>query len=447
MRAVTAGESLVAAQDPLQVWGGLECSVVRIGDRWRDQFRETRHWGRPDDLDRVAALGIRVLRYPVLWEHVAPHRPDLRHWEWHDRRFAQLRHLGLTPIVGLLHHGSGPLYTDLLDTRFPEQLAIHADAVAARYPWVQHWTPVNEPLTTARFSGLYGHWYPHHRDGASFLRMVVNQCRGTLLAMRAIRRRIPNARLIQTEDLGRTFATPRLRYQADLENERRWLSLDLLCGRVDRHHPLWHHLCGAGLTETELGEFMKGDGTPDFIGINHYLTSERYLDHDVGRYPPEFAGGNGREAYADVEAVRIVPAPGPVGPEARLREAWERYRRPLLVTEAHHGCAEEVECLRWLGEIWAAAQNLRANGADLRAVTIWSVFGAMDWRSLLRERAGAYEPGVFDIRHSPPAPTGLAEAVQSLLTTGCIVYPEAHGPGWWRRPERVYARPRGRKIA
>jgi dTDP-4-dehydrorhamnose reductase len=441
------GGGLVAARDPLQVWGGLECSLVRIGDDWRDQFRETGHFERGDDLDRVAELGIRVLRYPVLWERVAPHRPDLRDWSWHDERLARLRRLGLTPIVGLLHHGSGPRYTGLLHPEFPEQLATHADAVAARYPWVEDWTPVNEPLTTARFSGLYGHWYPHHRDGASFFRMVVNQCRGTLRAMRAIRRRIPNARLVQTEDLGRTFASPRLRYQADFENERRWLSLDLLCGRVGRSHPLWRFLRDAGVTEAELGEFTGGEGTPDFIGINHYLTSERYLDPDVDRYPPEFAGGNGRESYADVEAVRIAPAPGPIGPEARLREAWERYRLPMLVTEAHHGCAEEIECVRWLAEIWAAAQALRAQGADLRAVTIWSMFGAMDWRSLLRERAGAYESGVFDIRTSPPRPTGLALAAGALLATGRIADPEAHSPGWWRRPERVYPQPRVRQVA
>src|SRR3712207_7094329 len=42
-----------------------------------------------------------------------------------------------------------------------------------------------------------------------------------------------------TEDLGRTFATPKLQYQADYENLRRWLSLDLLTGRVDWSHP-WY---------------------------------------------------------------------------------------------------------------------------------------------------------------------------------------------------------------
>ena len=38
-----------------------------------------------------------------------------------------------------------------------------AVAVAERDPWVEGWTPINEPLTAARFSALYGLWYPRRR--------------------------------------------------------------------------------------------------------------------------------------------------------------------------------------------------------------------------------------------------------------------------------------------
>ena len=53
----------------------------------------------------------------------------------------------------------------------------------------------------------------------------------------AARSHATRAALVQTEDLGKTFSTAPLRYQAAHENERRWLSLDLLCGRVtpDQH--------------------------------------------------------------------------------------------------------------------------------------------------------------------------------------------------------------------
>src|SRR4051812_5531832 len=191
-----ASESVGSVRPDL--WGGLECTVVQVGAQTRDQFRETGHHDRIADLEAVAALGIRTLRYPVSWERVEPGRAEEGHWDWPDARLAELRRLGIAPVLGLVHHGSGPAWTCLLDPAFPEKLAAFAGRVARRYPWVRDWTPVNEPLTTARFSALYGHWAPHHADEASFLRAVANQCRAVLLAMRAVRAVIPDARLVQT---------------------------------------------------------------------------------------------------------------------------------------------------------------------------------------------------------------------------------------------------------
>ena len=148
----------------LELWGGHECTVNRTRAGHKDQSRLSGHDARPEDLDLFAGLGIKAIRYPVLWERVAPDAPDERDFSWSDTRLARLQELGVRPIVGLVHHGSGPRYTNLLDPGFASGLADYAAAVAERYPWVEDWTPVNEPLTTARFSALYGHWYPHRRE-------------------------------------------------------------------------------------------------------------------------------------------------------------------------------------------------------------------------------------------------------------------------------------------
>lgn len=103
----------------VELWGGVECTCVRIGDQYRNQIVETGHMVRPGDLDLVAGLGIRTLRYPVLWETVAPDDPDACDWSWSDARLQRLRELGLNVIAGLVHHGSGPRYTSLLDPQFP----------------------------------------------------------------------------------------------------------------------------------------------------------------------------------------------------------------------------------------------------------------------------------------------------------------------------------------
>ncbi len=434
----------MADRIPLELWGGLECTIARVGDAFRDQLAETGHREREGDLDLVAGLGIRTLRYPVLWESVAPQDPEVLDFAWHDRRFARLQELGVRPIVGLVHHGSGPRYTSLVDPAFPDLFAAYATRVAERYPWVDLWTPVNEPLTTARFAGLYGHWHPHGHDNATFLRALAIECKATVLAMRAIRRVNPGARLVQTDDLGKIFSTPLLAYQAEYENERRWLSFDLLCGRVDRGHRFWGELIAAGVPEADLALMGEGDGAPDIIGINHYLTSDRYLDERLSHYPEQHRGGNGTHAYADVEAVRVHLPAEEIGFAARLREAWARYGRPLAITEVHHGCSRD-EQLRWLVEVWNAALAVRDEGVDLRGVTIWTLFGTMDWSTLLTQRRGHYEAGPFDVRGPAPRRTALAHAAEGLARTGAYDHQVLDRAGWWWRDERFY-RPRGRSA-
>jgi dTDP-4-dehydrorhamnose reductase len=423
------------SRQSLELWAGVECTVNRVGDRFFDQLERNGHAARLEDLDLFASLGVRAMRYPVLWERTAPDSLQQADWSWADERLTRLRQLGISAVVGLVHHGSGPRHTSLIDPAFPEKLAAYARAVAERYPWVESYTPVNEPLTTARFSGLYGHWYPHGRDALTFIRALLTQCRAVVLSMRAIRDINPGAQLVQTEDLGKTFSTRSLAYQAEFENERRWLSFDLLCGRVRPEHPLWDYLIRRGITEAELDWFAENTCAPDLIGINHYLTSERFLDERLERYPSCTHGGNNRHRYADVEAVRVC-AEGTAGPRALLRETWERYHLPMAVTEVHLGCTRD-EQLRWMKEVWDAARSLREDNVEIRAVTAWSLLGAYDWHNLLTCKSDHYEPGVFDLRGPTPRPTAMARMLKDLAAGREHEHPLLAAPGWWRRLTRL----------
>jgi dTDP-4-dehydrorhamnose reductase len=440
-----------SAPPALELWGGLEPTINRVRDTYYRQLERNGHLARSGDAERFASLGIRALRYPVLWEQHAPDGEDARgeiDWGWADAQLVRLRTLGVRPIVGLTHHGSGPAHTSLVDPGFATGLARYARQVAERFPWVDDWTPVNEPLTTARFSGLYGVWYPHGKDPRVFARALVTQCRAVQLSMQAIREVNPAAKLVQTDDLGRIYSTPTLAHEAALQNERRWLSFDLLFGRVDRTHPMWDWLVRWGVGEAELDAFLVKPCPPDVIGINHYLTSDRYLDEQLERYPnamPLVAHGAGPAdaglAFADVEAARAAPdVPLGVGP--RLREAWVRYGRPMAVTECHLGSTRD-EQLRWLLETWRSAEALRREGVDVRAVTVWSLLGAFDWNSLVTKAAGFYEPGPFDVRGPTPRPTALAALTRQLARGDAAEqlvrdHPVLEQPGWWRRPDRLF---------
>lgn len=416
---------------PLELWGGAECTVNRVGDQYRDQLVETGHDARIGDFNLIGQLGVKALRMPILWERVAPEHSEQRNWQWSDARIDRLQALDIRPIAGLLHHGSGPRYTSLLDPDFPAKLADYAMSVAQRYPDISDWTPVNEPVTTARFSALYGHWYPHKTDERSFWHALVNQVDATRQAMRAIRSVNPHARLIQTDDLGRTYATEPLSMQAEHDNARRWAGWDLLCGMIVPGHLLWKRLVRNGLEE-RLRSLADDPRPPDIIGINHYLTSDRFLDHRLDRYPPATHGGSKWQAFADVEAVRVVDPP-PDGLTVALREAWERYNIPIAITEVHLGCTRE-EQLRWMRDAWTTAEQLRETGHDIRAVTAWALFGNKGWNTLLTA-PGVYEPGVFDVSSGTPRKTALVDLISELGKTQ-ERHPATASSGWWRRDIR-----------
>ena len=437
MSAASTPEETEAGSSGLELWGGVECSVVRLGDEYRDQLVETGHCARLSDIDAMAKVGIKAVRYPILWERVAPQTPTELDFSWHDERIERLQKHGIRVVAGLMHHGSGPRYTEILDPDFPKLFADYARAVAKRYPSIELWNPINEPLTTARLSFLYGHWYPHMRDYRAWLRAVVNQCVAITDAIEAIRSVSPKAGLVVTEDVPKTFSTDKLAYQAEHENLRRWLAFDLLVGRVTADHPFHAELLASGVPEGSLERLATGAGTPSILGFDHYLTSERYLDHRVSRYPDEAAGGNGRDTYVDVEAVRVAKLKGQLGPGKRLRELWERYGLPIAITEVHHGCTRE-EQLRWFVEVWNAAMRERSRGADIRAVTLWAMFGMVDWRSVLTRRDGIHEAGAFDVRSPEPRPTLLAKAATKLGKGEKLDHPVLDLPGWWRRPGRTY---------
>ncbi|GAC1653015.1 MAG: hypothetical protein NVS9B15_13640 [Acidobacteriaceae bacterium] len=341
--------------------------------------------------------------------------------------------LGIRPIASLVHHGSGPSHTSLLDPQFPEKLARYAEQVAERYPWLDAYTPVNEPNTTARFSGMYGTWYPHHLSRTSYLRALLHQLKGTVLSMQAIRRVRSDAQLVQTDDVGRISGTEELRETWELLNARQWLTYDLLGGSVDRSHPLLPYMLDAGIEEREILWFQDNPCPPSVVGVNYYATSDRYIDHRVALYPSSRMSAEGR--FVDVEAVRVRSA-GLTGADALLREAWQRYGVPVAITEVHLGCSIE-EQIRWLAEQWQSAERVRREGVECIALTVWALLGSFYWNQLVTRENGHYEAGVFDVSSGIPQATELADVVAQLARGEKPRHAALSHRGWWHDDERA----------
>lgn len=417
----------------LELWGGIECTINRVQDQYLDQLEYSGLYNRITDLDHLATLGITKLRYPVIWEKHQPEKDTTINWKDTERYLNHLRELDITPIAGLVHHGSGPKYVNFYDGSFEEGLANYAMQVATQFPWLEYYTPVNEPLTTARFCGLYGHWYPHKSSDYDFFKVLLSECKATIMAMKAIKQVNPNAKLIQTDDLGKCHSTPLLKYQADFENERRWISYELLSGKLTPDKVMWKYMVTVGITEQELNFFLENNYPPDVCGFNYYLTSERYLDENLQKYPESYHGGNGKHRYADVHTA-LVKMDEESGIYHLIKEAWKRLQLPIAVTECHLYSPREDQ-MRWFYDIWRNLNRLKHEAVDIRALTAWALFGLHGWNKLCTEPWGEYEPGVFSLSSGAPRPTAMATLIRELSGKQAFEHPILEGDGWWKRDQ------------
>src|SRR5690606_14754424 len=80
-----------------------------------------------------------------------------------------------------------------------------------------------------------------------------------------------------------------------------------------------------------------------------------------------------------------------------LKEAWERFKKPIAITEVHLHCHREDQ-VKWFREVYEICKKEIRNGMDIKAITSWALLGSYGWNKLLTEPGGEYEPGAFDVR-------------------------------------------------
>src|SRR5215203_18535 len=152
---------------------GIECSYPvirsRAGELLRmDLLEKCFHYQRwRDDLHLVRKLGIRYLRYgpPYYSVHRGPGSYD---WSFTDEVFAEMKILGIEPIVDLCHFGVPDWIGNFQNPDWPPFFAEYAGVFARRYPWVRFYTPVNEIFVCAKLSALHGFWNEQLRSEEGF---------------------------------------------------------------------------------------------------------------------------------------------------------------------------------------------------------------------------------------------------------------------------------------
>lgn len=365
---------------------GIECSyptIVTSDGRTKrvDELEKTfhyRHW--KEDLALVRELGLRYLRYgpPYYRIHVAPEKYD---WEFTDLVFAEIKRLGIVPIVDLCHFGVPDWLGNLQNPEWPEHFSRYAAAFAERFPWVQFYTPVNEIYICARFSTLAGFWNERAQNERAFVTALKHLCRANLLAIQEILKRRPDAVFIQSESaeyfhLGGN--DPETIARAKFENERRFLSFDFLYS-VSPSAEMGLYLFDNGLTRDEFQWFMAhGLGERIVMGNDFYERNEQIV-----------VPGGGFKPANEVFGWAVI-----------TRQYYERYRRPVMHTETNVLDAEHAP--RWLWKEFFNVRYLREQGVPVLGFTWYSLIDQVDWDSALTKDLGMVNPlGLYDLQRRP----------------------------------------------
>ena len=357
---------------------GIECSdpVVGAGRFRRDQMAECGHYEHwQQDFKLVQGLGLKYLRYGLSYHltHLGPGKYD---WAFADAALGELKRLGITPILDLLHFGVPDWLGDFQNPELPLHFAEYAGAVARRYSWIRFYTPVNEIYVTARSSGLDGLWNEQLKSPAGFVTAMKHLSAASILACQAIVRERPDAVIVQSESaeyLHDVSAVPRP--EIHLHNRLNCAALDLLYAHAPDADVLMYLMDG-GLTRPEFDWFMKGEPPGHQIVGNDYY----------GRNEQMVMPGGERLLAEDV-----------LGWREFARRFYQRYRKPVMHTETN-SFDPDIN-VGWLWKQWVNVMQLRREGVPVVGFTWYSLTDQIDWDTGLAERNGRVNPvGLYDLQ-------------------------------------------------
>ena len=355
---------------------GIECSCPTIaGGERMDELRDTGHYELwKTDLRLVRELGLRYLRYgpPIYRIFKGPGEYD---WNQLDPIMAEMRRLGIIPIIDLCHFGMPDWLGNFQNKAWPDYFAEYARAFAERYPWVRYYTPVNEIYITALFSAAFGWWNEMLMTDNAFLNNIKHCAKASILAMRAILGVRSDAIFIFSESTEYVHpGSPQMVAQAHFMNERRFLSLDLVLG-TDVSATMYRYLLANGMTADEYVWFSgHRDLRPHcIVGTDYYITNEHVIRPD------------GRSIGAgDIYGYYVI-----------TRQYYDRYRLPVMHTETNRVDKHAVE---WLWKEWMNLLRLREDGVPVIGFTWSGLLDMKDWDSALtRKRGNVDKVGLYTL--------------------------------------------------
>ena len=403
------------------------------------------------DLDLMAALGLRAYRFSISWPRVQPlgaGPANGRGLDFYDRLVDGLLKRGLTPNATLYHwdlpqaledRGGWPARDTAL--RFADYAALAAKRLGDR---VALWATFNEPAVFVDLGYSQGVFAPGRRENPRTVRQAIHHvllAHGLgMQALRAHAKADAQLGIVLNPALVWPDRETPLHYaaaEACWAEENDWWVLPMTQG----HYPeavrrrLAHH---GHAPQVHTGDLEQIRQPLDYLGVNGYFPArvEPDMSGERGYRRLPFSARNepltsfGWEVYAP--AFR-----------AMLLQFHRRYDRPLYVTEngisvvqpnpGPDGAVHDDRRIDYLKKHLAALHQARAAGADVRGYFHWSLLDNFEWSSGYTQRFGLVHVDYATLKRTPK---DSAHWYRAMIAEGGFTadVPEVIS-GWERRGE------------
>lgn len=321
--------------------GGFECSSHRRRDGLRlDLIAATRHAEFAlEDYRRLSELGIKTARDGIRW-HLIEASPNNFDFSSVERQMEAANETGVQVIWDLFHYGY-PEHIDIFSSEFPSRFA-QLGYNFARY-FVRsadgplYFVPVNEISFFSFIAGEIARFYPFAAGrGDEMKRQLV---RAAVEAIKAVRAVLPDSRIVMSEPavyIRSRPAEPQFADAAECYRTAQYEAFDMMAGYI----------------APELG------GQPEFldiIGVNYY-------PHNQWFYPDRAMIPLHDELYRPFADI--------------LEEVYERYRRPMVITETG---TEDERREGWFRYVTSESDKAIARGVDLHGICLYPIVNHPGW--------------------------------------------------------------------
>lgn len=395
----TAGHQVEGGNEHSNWWAWEQEGLVADGTR---SGRACDYWNRyPEDHALMEQMGHNVFRLGVEWARIEPRRGEfdeaaLTHYV---EMLADLQSRGLQVCLTLNHWVLPQWFSERggwCDAAAVEDWENFVRHVVPRLaPHVDLWITLNEPMVPALGGYLVAYHPPCRANPFVAAKVVRRLLAAHAVAYRAIHDLVPAAPGGGPTQVGFAAACQLFR---PFHGEGFLRRLEDVIARVAARvmYRVWDLSVeqGRAVFPCGFGGRIPGlEGSLDFVGMNYYTRVSVRLS------------GN---TFSNVKSVGTTPPRGiettemgwevyPPGFHAVLMEAWERFRKPIYITE--NGCCETGDDMRRRYLLSHLHQVHRAigDGADIRGYMLWSFMDNFEWREGFQKKFG-----IVEVDHADP---------------------------------------------